>query len=81
MNRVQTALRNLAVNGVISLPEALKIAQRFDEDEEESLNLITRCKTQVGMDLGGDIRAHEAKLKGTFFNEKNYHFERLPEGQ
>ena len=76
MNRLQTALKNAAVNGVVQLPKALNIARQFDEDEEQSLNLITQCKTQVGMHLGSEIRAHEAKLKGAFFNEKEFHYER-----
>ena len=80
-NRLQDAIRRASANGVITLATALSIAKQFDQDEEQSLNLLTRLKTNVGMDLGADIRAHEAKLKGQFFNEKNYHFERLPEGQ
>jgi len=81
MNRLQTALRNASTNGVITLPAALRIAKQFDEEEEETLNLITQCKSQVGMTLGGDLRTHEARLKGQVFNEKAFHFERLPEGQ
>lgn len=76
MNRLQTALRNSAVNGVISLPEALKIAQRFDEEEEESINLLTQCKSHVGMVIGDPLRAHLANLKGTYHNSKEFNYER-----
>ncbi|MBB2148804.1 hypothetical protein [Pedobacter gandavensis] len=76
MNRLQTALKNATVNGVIQLAAAIKIARQFDEDEETSLSLISQCKSQVGMMLGEDLRAHEAKLKGAFFNSKEFHFER-----
>jgi len=76
MNRLQTALKNATVNGVIQLPTALRIAKQFDEDEEQSLNLISQCKNQVGMTLGEEIRLHEAKLKGMYFNAKEFHYER-----
>lgn len=75
MNRLQVALRNVSENGMINLPSALKVAIQFDEDERESLNLLAQCKSQVGMTIGEDIRKHEAKIRGTFFNEKEFHYE------
>jgi len=76
MNRLQTALKNLAVNGKIELPEALKIAKRFDEEEEESINLLTQCKSHVGMVIGDPLRAHLASLQGTYHNSKEFNYER-----
>ncbi|QNK61713.1 hypothetical protein H7F33_14270 [Pedobacter sp. PAMC26386] len=75
MNRLEMAIKNAAINGVILLPEALSIAKKFDQEEEESLKLIDQCKSWVGMDLGCDLRRHEAKLQGSYFNEKEFHYE------
>lgn len=76
MNRLQQAIKNAAVNGVITLQAALNIAKQFDQDEEESVNLLTQCKSHVGMVIGDPLRAHLAKVKGTYFNSKEFHYER-----
>lgn len=78
MNRLNTALKNAAIDGKIDLQVAINIAKQFDQDEEESLNLIKRCKSWVGMDIGGDLRIHEAKLTGTKFSVQDFNYERLP---
>lgn len=47
----------------------------------KSVDLLASCQAQVGMMKGEEIQAFFAELKNQQFNERDYHFERLPEGQ
>jgi len=72
MNRLQTALRGAAVNGIITLTEAMNIAQRFDQDEHTAVDLLKSSKRDAGLTLEKEIDRHLSKVEGKFFNEKAY---------
>lgn len=47
----------------------------------KSIDLLASCQAQVGMMKGEEIQAFFAELKKQQFNERDFHYERLPEGQ
>ncbi len=75
MNITQT-IRSAAVNGVISLEKALKIAAKIDEERNGTQELLQECEKHVGMLLGEKINVHVAAMNGTTFNLVEYHYEK-----
>ena len=71
-------LKNAANKGCIALPTAEKIGAAIDNEREATITLLRKVERQVGMDLGEQINAHIAEMQGTYFNERDYNFERLP---
>ena len=50
------------------------------QQQAESTRLLKACKGHVGMMLGEDIELHLAEVTGTYFNAKDYHYEK-PNGE
>ncbi len=78
MISVTQELKNVAVNGIITLENALKIAKAVDRERQTSKDLLKQCEKNVGMHLGEDINTHIAGMEGTYFNSRDYHSERMP---
>jgi hypothetical protein len=78
MTTISQILKNTAVNGVISVEKALQVAATIDQEREQTATLLKECEKNVGMYLGEKINAHLAGMTGGYFNERDYHFERLP---
>jgi len=72
MNRLQQALRNAAVDGVVKLSVALSIAKRFDQDEEKALQIIGQCNNQVGTILREDIAVYKSQVAGILYNPNDW---------
>jgi hypothetical protein len=75
MNIEQT-LRGAAVNGVITLDLAIKVTAHLETEREQTKELLKECERNVGMYLGEKINSHLAGMTGTYFNERDYHYER-----
>lgn len=69
-------LKNAAVGGSISIEKALNIASGVDAERESTVKLFRELETQVGMHHGEKINAHLADMEGTYFNERDYHYEK-----
>lgn len=79
MSTVQQAIKTAAGNKTnIPLSVALKIAEKFDQERQESKRLLRVCKQNTGMMDGESIEAHLAEMEGVKFSAKDYHYERLP---
>lgn len=78
---IQNALKQKVNNGQIKETAALAVGEQADQLISEAVEMLDRCKKQVGMFMGGEISELLAKIKGHKFNEKEYHHERLPDGQ
>lgn len=78
---IKNALKNKCINGQISEAEALAIGEQADQIMNDTVEMLNQCKKQLGMFLGGEISELIARIKGQKFNEKEYHHERLPDGQ
>jgi len=81
MKTITDAIKQKSLNGQIKESDALAIAKKADELLAEALEMLTNCKKQVGMFIGGEISELQAKIKGEQFNEREYNYERLPDGQ
>ena len=81
MTTIQQILKNTAVNGVISLERAAKIAEPLDQERAATIELLRRLDRQVGMTVGEIINKHIAAMQGTKFNEVDYHYEAMPSDQ
>jgi hypothetical protein len=81
MRTITDALKQKSLNGQIKESDALAIAKRADELLASAFEMLTTCKKQVGMFIGGEISELQAKIKGEQFNEREYNYERLPDGQ
>jgi hypothetical protein len=78
MHTITQQLKNAAVNGCIPLEKAIAIAGHFDTQRDDTRTILKECEKNVGMYLGEKINAHIADLDGSFFNERDYNYERLP---
>ncbi|GAA4338559.1 hypothetical protein GCM10023149_48600 [Mucilaginibacter gynuensis] len=72
---VTQLIKGAAGNGVIG-ERMLKIAAQVDEEREKTINLLRELERHVGMHHGEKINAHIAEMTGTYFNERDYHYER-----
>lgn len=73
---ITQAIKSAAINGSISLDRALKIAQHFDDERNKTNEILDECRSNVGMMLGEKINEHQAGMNGTYFNARDYHYER-----
>lgn len=69
-------MRSLAANGHIPLTSALQLAAAIDEEREKTIKLLRDCEREVGLYNGEKINVHLAEMQGTYFNERDYHYER-----
>lgn len=74
-------LKNLSVNGCISLDKAIKLATVLDGQRDTATKLLKSCELNVGMHLGEQINVHLAAVEGTYFNAEEYNFEAMPTNQ
>jgi len=51
------------------------------QQQAESVRLLKACIPHLGMMLGEELNAHIADLSGTYFNAKDYHYEKMPDDQ
>lgn len=72
MNNLSTALRNASVNGTITLALAQKIADQFEAQQVNSIELLKAFKRNTGVHYGELVDKHLSELEGTFFNAKAY---------
>ncbi len=80
--KIKQSLQNIShSNGTIKTREALQLAERADQANQELIEMLERCKKHVGMFLGGEIAELLAKNQGIRFSEKEYNYEKTPEGQ
>lgn len=76
MNTIQQQLKSRANNGQINANDAAKIAAPYDNEREATISLLKKCEQNVGMMLGEEINAHIAQMQGSYFNARDYHYER-----
>lgn len=81
MKKLVEILKAKSQNGHIKEADAIVVAERADQLLAETYEMLTKCKKQVGMFIGGEISELQAKIKGEHFNEQVYNYERLPDGQ
>ena len=81
MKNLSKLLKSIMVNGVIPPEKALNIAEQYDIERNETIELLKGLESQVGLHWGEEIKARLAKMDGTMFNPVDYHYERLPNGQ
>lgn len=62
-------------------PHALSDLERAEQIQERSEELLRVCQAQVGMVTGEEIAELLADMNNQQFNGRDYHYERLPEGQ
>jgi len=76
MNTITQQLKSRELNNRIPVTEAVKVAARYDAEREQTMALLRECEQNVGMYLGEKINQHLADMQGTWFNERDYHYER-----
>jgi len=78
---VTKSLKEKSINGQIKESDAITIAKKADELLTESVILMDELKKHFGLFIGGQISELQAKIKGIAFNEREYNYERRPDGQ
>ncbi len=76
MQSITDSFKNASVNGQISLDKALKIVSFYEQERQETKELLRRCEKESGMVLGESINEHLSKMDGRRFNEVDYHYEK-----
>ena len=74
-------IQNLTVNEYLPLHKCLEVTAKADQERAETLQLLKRCISQVGMTLGEELESAIAKMEGKHFSAIDYHFERQPGNQ
>ena len=75
MNIEQT-LRSAAAHGGLNLEKAIKALAPFDKERQATIELLKDCEREVGLYNGEKINVHLAAMQGTYFNERDYHYEK-----
>lgn len=78
---ISQQLKNLSINGCISLDNAMKLAKVLDTQRDTAITLLKQAERNCGMHLGEQINVHLAAVEGTYFNPEEYNFESMPSNQ
>ena len=76
MTTISNTLKKKSINGHISTNEALLAAAPYDAERAKTVQLLKKCEKNVGMYLGEEINQHLAEMEGSYFNSRDYHYER-----
>lgn len=74
-------IQNLTVSDTVALHKILPITQTADQERAETLALLKKCVSQVGMYLGEELNERIAKMEGAKFSAVDYHAERQTDSQ
>lgn len=76
MSKIQQALCNRSVNGMITQEKALEVARYYDELLAESVAIVKAFQKETGMIWGERIGVYLGDVTGTHFSSVAYNYEK-----